>query len=144
MGNAAMDFKTILRCVIVPVILKPDQIAETLKAGIPGHLPTRLHHHAYVTGDQEATRHFYEDILGIPLVALWIENEEFQGTPVVFSHAFYELADGSALAFFNFADAAQQMRIGIMLALPPPLPVVPPPVPLTAVLALALAPPTRS
>ena len=31
--------------------------------------PTRLHHHATVTDDQEATRRFYEDVIGMPLVA---------------------------------------------------------------------------
>ena len=31
--------------------------------------PRWLHHAAWVTRDQEATRHFYEDILGLPLVA---------------------------------------------------------------------------
>jgi catechol 2,3-dioxygenase-like lactoylglutathione lyase family enzyme len=35
--------------------------------------PRRLHHAAWVTRDQEATRHFYEDILGLPLVATWAE-----------------------------------------------------------------------
>ena len=29
----------------------------------------RLHHNAYPTKDMEATRHFYEDIIGMPLVA---------------------------------------------------------------------------
>jgi catechol 2,3-dioxygenase-like lactoylglutathione lyase family enzyme len=29
----------------------------------------RLHHAAWVTRDQEATRHFYEDIIGLPLAA---------------------------------------------------------------------------
>ena len=32
-------------------------------------LPSRLHHTAYETKDLEATRHFYEDIIGLPLVA---------------------------------------------------------------------------
>ena len=32
-------------------------------------LPQRLHHHAYCVKDQEANRHFVEDILGIPLTA---------------------------------------------------------------------------
>jgi len=36
-------------------------------------LPSRLHHTAYVSKDLEATRHFYEDILGFPLVATWCE-----------------------------------------------------------------------
>jgi glyoxylase I family protein len=31
--------------------------------------PARLHHHAFVTTDQEATRRFYEDVVGLPLVA---------------------------------------------------------------------------
>ena len=29
--------------------------------------PIRLHHHAAVTDDQEATRQFYEDVIGMPL-----------------------------------------------------------------------------
>jgi catechol 2,3-dioxygenase-like lactoylglutathione lyase family enzyme len=32
------------------------------------NLPSRLHHTAYVTKDQEKTRQFYEDIIGLPFV----------------------------------------------------------------------------
>ena len=32
-------------------------------------LPSRLHHTAFVSKNLEATRAFYEDVLGIPLVA---------------------------------------------------------------------------
>ena len=39
----------------------------------------RLHHTAYLTKDQEATRHFYEDILGFPLLATWSEADELFG-----------------------------------------------------------------
>ena len=39
--------------------------------GIPAF---RLHHHAYVVDDQEATRAFYEDLLGFPLVATRCEG----------------------------------------------------------------------
>ncbi len=35
--------------------------------------PSRLHHHAYVSADLEATRVFYEDVVGLPLVATWCE-----------------------------------------------------------------------
>jgi catechol 2,3-dioxygenase-like lactoylglutathione lyase family enzyme len=76
-------------------------------------LPTRMHHHAYVVADQERTRHFYEDIIGLPLRATWIETEHFQGETLVFSHTFYGLADGSALAFFNFADKTIQARFNV-------------------------------
>ena len=71
-------------------------------------LAQRLHHTAYVTKDQAATRAFYEDILGFPLVATWSEADELFGALRVYCHTFFELADGSALAFFQFADEADQ------------------------------------
>ena len=37
--------------------------------------PLRLHHHAFVVKDQEATRRFYEEVVGLPLVATWCEEE---------------------------------------------------------------------
>ena len=40
-----------------------------------GELPERLHHHAYVVRDQERNRQFFEDLLGIPLVATWCEDD---------------------------------------------------------------------
>jgi catechol 2,3-dioxygenase-like lactoylglutathione lyase family enzyme len=70
--------------------------------------PARLHHYAWITRDQEANRRFFEDILGIPLVATWCErtfNPE-AGRELEYCHTFYALADGGALAFFQFAKAA--------------------------------------
>ena len=64
----------------------------------------RLHHTAYVTKDQAATRAFYEDILGFPLLATWSEADELFGAERVYCHTFFGLADGSALAFFQFAN----------------------------------------
>lgn len=74
----------------------------------PVPLAQRLHHTAYVTKDQEATRAFYEDILGFPLLATWSEADELFGAVRVYCHTFFGLADGSALAFFQFADTADQ------------------------------------
>jgi len=68
----------------------------------------RLHHTAFVTKDQEATRAFYEDILGFPLLATWAEADELFGAVRTYCHTFFGLADGSALAFFQFADPADQ------------------------------------
>ncbi|GIX47366.1 MAG: hypothetical protein KatS3mg131_1577 [Candidatus Tectimicrobiota bacterium] len=68
---------------------------------VPPRRPQRLHHAAWVTRDQEATRHFYEDILGIPLVATWAEKSP---TGRAYCHTFFALEDGSALAFFQYAD----------------------------------------
>src|SRR5262245_15024985 len=69
-------------------------------------LPLRLHHHAFVVRDQEVNRRFFEDILGLPLVATWCEklfNPEAQ-REIAYCHTFFALADGGALAFFQFAD----------------------------------------
>lgn len=71
--------------------------------------PKRLHHYAWVTKDQEVNRKFFEDVLGIPLVATWCErtyNPE-AGRELEYCHTFYELADGGALAFFQFAEPEQ-------------------------------------
>lgn len=75
--------------------------AEALVTGRP---PIRLHHNAYVTNDLGATREFYEDVIGMPLVATWAEVAELDGKTLVYCHCFFGLQDGSALAFFQFAD----------------------------------------
>ncbi|MFO1402547.1 MAG: VOC family protein [Steroidobacteraceae bacterium] len=71
-------------------------------------LPSRLHHNAYVTKDQEKTRQFYEDVIGMPLVATWCESDELFGKLRTYVHTFFALADGGALAFFQFADPQDQ------------------------------------
>src|SRR5579863_9964993 len=74
--------------------------------------PSRLHHNAYVTNDMEATRHFYEDLIGMPLVATWCESDELFGKERVYCHCFFGLADDSALAFFQFATPEDQNLFG--------------------------------
>ncbi|PYM14014.1 MAG: VOC family protein [Candidatus Rokuibacteriota bacterium] len=71
--------------------------------------PRRLHHAAWVTRDSEATRHFYEDILGLPLVATWAERAPMAGGAMrEYVHTFFAFADGGALAFFQHADQAER------------------------------------
>lgn len=75
-------------------------------------LPLRLHHHAFVVRDQEINRRFFEDVLGMPLVATWCErvfNPELK-RDMEYCHTFFALADGGALAFFQFADAEMYER----------------------------------
>jgi catechol 2,3-dioxygenase-like lactoylglutathione lyase family enzyme len=73
-------------------------------------LPMRLHHNAYVARDLAATRTFYEDVLGMPLVATWAEVGDFGDGPAEYCHAFFGLADGSALAFFQFDGDPEALR----------------------------------
>jgi glyoxylase I family protein len=69
----------------------------------------RLHHHAIRTKDMEKTRHFYEDLLGLPLVGTWKEAfDPTRGRPSPYLHCFFELADRSALAFFLFAPGGRE------------------------------------
>lgn len=75
-------------------------------------LPSRLHHTAYVSSDLERTRHFYEDIIGLPLMAAWCESDELFGAERTYCHLFFGLADGSALAFFQFARPEDQALFG--------------------------------
>jgi glyoxylase I family protein len=75
-------------------------------------LPSRLHHTAYVSKDLAATRHFYEDIIGLPLTAAWCESDELFGAERTYCHVFFELGDGSALAFFQFVRPEDQALFG--------------------------------
>ncbi|MBI2970258.1 MAG: VOC family protein [Gammaproteobacteria bacterium] len=75
-------------------------------------LPSRLHHTAYVTRDQEATRKFYEELIGLPLVASWSEADVLFGKERVYIHTFFGLGDGGALAFFQFANEEDQKQFG--------------------------------
>jgi catechol 2,3-dioxygenase-like lactoylglutathione lyase family enzyme len=55
-----------------------------------------VNHLALVTGDMDATVRFYHGVLGAPLVATL-------GTPD-FRHYFFEIGEGSTVAFFEYTD----------------------------------------
>lgn len=80
--------------------------------GAQARLPSRLHHTAYVSKDLEATRKFYEDVIGLPLVATWCESDELFGAERTYCHCFFGLGDGGALAFFQFANPGDQELFG--------------------------------
>lgn len=54
----------------------------------------------------EATRHFYEDIIGMPMTVAMTAMTETNGKEVPFLHCFFEMADGGFLAFFQFLPDA--------------------------------------
>jgi catechol 2,3-dioxygenase-like lactoylglutathione lyase family enzyme len=64
-----------------------------------------LHHFAYRCRNAEETRHFYEDLLGLPLAAV-VAHERVPSTNEVhpYCHLFFEMTDGSYLAFFDLFD----------------------------------------
>lgn len=65
-----------------------------------------LHHYAYKCRDAEETRHFYEDILGLPMTHV-MEIRDIRtttGERVSFVHIFFRMANGGYLAFFDLGD----------------------------------------
>jgi len=63
-----------------------------------------LHHNAYRCRDSEETRCFYEDFLGLTLADAFEIHETKTAREASVLHSFYELGDGSFLAFFEVPD----------------------------------------
>ena len=60
-----------------------------------------LHHMAFRCRNSEETRAFYEDVVGLPLATAFEIQTTKTGRPARVLHSFYELADGSFVAFFE-------------------------------------------
>ncbi len=64
-----------------------------------------LHHFARRCRDAEETRHFYEDILDLLLVhVIRLDRVPSTGEYCPYVHLFFEMADGSNIAFFDLGD----------------------------------------
>ena len=63
-----------------------------------------LHHNAYRCRDSEETRRFYEGFLGLPLVNAFEITETKTARKTRVLHSFYQMDDGSCLAFFEAPD----------------------------------------
>ena len=75
-------------------------------APLPAPAPIqRLHHFAYRAKDAEETRHFYEDILGLPMYHI-IQSDVVPSTGEYcpYTHFFFRLQDGSFIAFFDLGN----------------------------------------
>ena len=64
-----------------------------------------LHHAAYRCRDTEETRRFYEGFLGLPLVEALEIGKTKTGRSASLLHTFYQMDDGSCLAFFEVPDS---------------------------------------
>ena len=60
-----------------------------------------LHHAAYRCRDSEETRAFYEGFLGLPLAGALEIRETKTGRATETLHTFFQMGDGSFLAFFE-------------------------------------------
>lgn len=80
-------------------------VHPSLSALPPAAPIQQLHHFAYKARDAEETRHFYEDILGLPLYHI-IQSDYVPSTGEYcpYTHFFFRLQDGSFIAFFDLGD----------------------------------------
>ncbi|MFN8722053.1 MAG: VOC family protein [Rhodospirillales bacterium] len=61
-----------------------------------------LYHFSFPCRDAEETRAFYEDLLGLPLVnCMQADRVPSTGEEKPYAHFFFEMGDGSYIAFFD-------------------------------------------
>ena len=70
----------------------------------------RLHHMAFRCRDSEETRVFYEEVIGLPLAAALPIEASATGRPVHVMHTFFQLKDGSFVAFFEVPGAPFEFK----------------------------------
>ncbi|MCC6007552.1 MAG: VOC family protein [Rhodobacteraceae bacterium] len=64
-----------------------------------------LYHYSFPCRDGEETRRFYEDILGLPLVAcMQADVVPSTGEMKPYAHFFFEMGNGSYIAFFDLGE----------------------------------------
>lgn len=82
-------------------------VAATTSRGTSPRPPASegLHHVAYACRDIEATHRFYEDLMGFELVHTEVETFESGG---YFRHTFYDLGDGTCIAFFDLHGVGEK------------------------------------
>ncbi|MGE0798034.1 MAG: VOC family protein [Lautropia sp.] len=70
-----------------------------------GFTVQRLNHIAWRCRDADETRAFYEDVLGLPLAhVVRTDTVPSTGEKCRYAHLFFELHDGSYVAFFDLGD----------------------------------------
>lgn len=92
----------------------PESLTRALNTALPSSTPPAvlpfvpihgLHHFAWRCRDAEETRHFYEDLLGLPLVhIIRADLVPSTGEHCPYVHLFFQLTDGSCVAFFDLGD----------------------------------------
>jgi len=70
-----------------------------------------VHHTAFRCRDAAETRRFYEGVLGLPLAAaLAFDEEPGTGAPLKYMHLFFEMGDGTYVAFFDLPESADEAK----------------------------------
>ena len=84
-----------------------------MSANPPLKTLTNVHHAAYRCRDAEQTRWFYEDVLGLKLVAAMVfDHVSGMEESCDYMHLFFQLGDGSFIAFFDCPDTSENYDWG--------------------------------
>ena len=87
-----------------PPRLNPG-LQESIEMSKPNFAVAKLNHFAWRCRDAEETRAFYEDLLGLPLAHVIVDDRvPSTGERQAFAHLFFRMADGSFVAFFDLGD----------------------------------------
>ena len=89
----------------IPAAATPSATTSATQS-LKGQVPVLgLHHWAYRCRDAEETRAFYEGILGLPLAhIIKADTVPSTGEFCPYVHIFFQLDDGSYVAFFDLGD----------------------------------------
>ena len=84
-----------------------SQNSEASGSTVPGPI-LQMSHAATRVKDMRETRRFYEDFLNLPMsVTMTIDNDPVTKTYTNYVHCFFQVSDGSFLAFFQFEDGTR-------------------------------------
>ena len=90
---------------VVTLPLKGHTMNSPIAADLSAPTVQGLHHFAWRCRDAEETRHFYEDLIGLPLVhVIRLDHVPSTGEYCPYVHIFFEMGDGSYIAFFDLGD----------------------------------------
>ncbi len=92
---------------VAAIELTPDDYQEIERTRAANPL-LNVNHLALACRDAAATRRFYEDLLGLPLVNAMVTEDPFRKDGSLYCHFFFELGDGNCLAFFDHTDLFEE------------------------------------
>ena len=92
---------------LVGIELSEEDRLRTLEARARNPL-RHVDHIGLGCRDAETTRHFYEDILGMPLILAVVLPDPYTEEQQEYCHFFFEVGNGTYLAFFDHPRAFTQ------------------------------------
>lgn len=101
-SNITRD-EAIVRQTVAGIVLSPEDY-EAVQQARKRNPILHMDHIGLACRDAAETRHFYEELLGLPLVSTIVLDDPFRTDGAQYCHFFFEMADGNYIAFFDHSD----------------------------------------